>query len=134
MTTRTALGEASTKPIRAKWKRSKFGVDQSTLGKVRRTLDGVVYDSAFERDYASKLAHQKKLGIILDYKRQVSVRLEVAGKLICTHVVDFVITTADGKDEVRECKGVQMPDWKIKRKLFEALFPGTPYIVVKRES
>lgn len=111
--------------------RSKYGVDRSRLGKLRRTLDGIVFDSAAERDYAAQLEHQKKLGIIVAYQRQFPFELTSHGKKICTHYVDFLVYQANEGESVHEVKGHETDLWKIKRKLFEACYPEIPYIVVK---
>jgi len=117
---------------RERWarKRSKFNIDRSRLGKLRRTLDGVVYDSAAERDYAAQLEHQKKMGIILSYRRQVPFVLKVNGTKICTHYVDFTVLAKNGVECVREVKGHETEVWKLKHKLFEACYPDIPYVVV----
>ena len=55
----------------------------------------------------------------------------VNGIRITTHKVDFLVMTKKGKLEVNETKGFPTPEWNLKRKLFEALYPDIPYIVVK---
>ena len=112
-------------------KRSKYNVDRSAVGKLRRTLDGVCYDSAAERDYAAVLAHAKRIGVIKNYERQVRFTFIVNGVTICSHIVDFVIVNPEGSQECREVKGVETAVWKMKRKLFEALYPDIKYVVVK---
>jgi hypothetical protein len=120
-------------------KRSKYNVDRSALGKLRRTLDGVVYDSAAERDYAAELEHAKRLGIIADVLRQVRFSLFAwspdteYGTVVCDHIVDFVVVNNDGTKEIREVKGVATDSWRIKRKLFEQNYPRIPYVVIKQK-
>ena len=79
-------------------------------------------------------------GEIHDFKTQHPIEINVNGQYICTHFVDFLVTrkiiiTALGPDyqqEFHEAKGYETDLWQIKRKLVKALFPETPYIVIKR--
>lgn len=52
---------------------------------------------------------------------------------ICGHRVDFLITHRDGEQEVYEAKGLPTDVWKIKHKLFVALYPEIPYNVITRK-
>ena len=68
---------------------------------------------------------------IFAIERQVPLRLEVNGVLICKHVVDFRITHMNGSEEFIEVKGFQTRDYRLKRKLLEALLPDIKYTVVR---
>lgn len=68
---------------------------------------------------------------VVDVKRQVSIKLEAYGKLICRHIVDFVITFADGRVEYHEVKGFETDTWRIKHALFRAQFPERTYRVIR---
>ena len=48
-------------------RRSKFNVRTDMAGKLRRTLDGVVYDSAAERYYAAQLTLEHNTGCIMEW-------------------------------------------------------------------
>lgn len=69
------------------------------------------------------------------WKPQVSFNLVVNGHLICRYVVDFEVTKADGSIELIEVKGFETPEFKLKRKLFEATWlaehPDVTYSVIK---
>lgn len=56
-------------------------------------------------------------------KTEVKFPMVVNGKLICNHYMDFVI---DDKIAV-EAKGFETATWKIKSKLFSALYPDYKY-------
>lgn len=112
--------------------RSKFGVDNSDLGKLARTYEGRTYSSRFECDYARELDLRKQTKAIKDWTPQHRVPLVVNGKTITTMVIDFRVVHEDDSVELVETKGFETPDYKLKKKLFEALFPGVVYSVVKK--
>jgi len=53
----------------------------------------------------------------------------VAGVKICSHYMDFLLTFSDGKEIAVEAKGATTAVWRIKKKLFEALYPEIEYDV-----
>lgn len=46
---------------------------------------------------------------------------------ICSHYMDFFLTFITGKEKAVEAKGLQTALWRIKKKLFEALYPEIEY-------
>lgn len=84
------------------------------------------FDSKFEAGYAQELMLRKKAKDIKDYKCQVPIELIVNGYKICTYIIDFVIEHNDGTKEYLETKGYSMPVWRLKWKLFEALYSEKP--------
>lgn len=92
---------------------------------------GHIHDSRDEGNYCNELALLKKAGEILDYNIQIKFDLVVNGFLICKHIVDFVVITKENKKEVHEYKGYATRGWRIKQKLFIALYPEIKYIVVR---
>lgn len=112
-------------------------LNRPSLGRVRnvaprseRTYSGVVYDSKSEALYAFKLDAMKASGEIKGWSRQVPFPLEVNGKLICKFVVDFVVAEHEW-DVIHEVKGWMTPEFRLKLKLFKALYPDMPYKVVR---
>lgn len=83
-------------------------------------------DSKFEAGKAQELELLKKAGEIVDFQEQVKIPLEVNGFHICNYYIDFVIQHKDGDVEYLETKGFATDVWKLKWKLFEALYdkPG----------
>lgn len=104
----------------------------SKYGARKKEYNGIIYASAFEAKYAADLDWRKKAGDIKNWNGQVTFKLIVNNKLICKYIIDFVITHNDDTKEYIETKGFETRDWKIKRKLFQALFPGIKYKVVKK--
>ena len=105
----------------------------SKYGARKKEYNGVVYASAFEAKYAAQLDWRKRAGDIKDWQRQITFNLVVNKTLICKYIIDFVIINNDDSKEYIETKGFETRDWKIKRKLFKALFPQLNYKVVKNE-
>jgi len=71
-----------------------------------------------------------KAGEIKEIEQQKSFTFVVNGKTICRHIPDFLVTENDGSKAVHEYKGFADKVWPIKKKLFEALYPEIPYIVI----
>lgn len=106
-------------------KRSKYGVRHDAAGKVARTLDGVLYDSAAECRYAAELNIRQKAGAIDSWDRQVVKPLSVHNQLICRMVIDFRVIHNHGRTpaiEYVDVKGHVTPEWRLKAKLFEAIY------------
>lgn len=85
-------------------------------------------DSKFEAGVAQRLELEKKGKLIKDFKEQVSIPLIVNNYVVCTYRIDFVIEHNDGTTEYLEAKGFATPMWKIKYKLFEALYGDLPKV------
>ena len=88
-----------------------------------------IHQSILEADYCSHLLILKKSGEIKDYFTQYPIEIIVNNRIITKHYVDFYVLKPNGAAEFHETKGYEQEVWKIKRRLCEALFPDTPYIV-----
>ena len=93
--------------------------------------NGINYQSKLEASFAEVLDWQVRAKEIKGWERQVPVKLIVNGVLICKLIVDFRVEHLDGSYEFVEAKGMALPDWKLKWKLFEALFPEVRKRIVK---
>ena len=122
---------------RARLKRvGRAAIRQRTkYGNIARIYNGVEYHSQKEAGYAMELDLRLRSARAVDgiksWRRQVPVKLEVGGKLICTYICDFEITHLDGRTELVEIKGLETPVWRIKEKLFRAIFPDRQLTVVR---
>lgn len=100
-----------------------------------RTYVGVVYHSRAEARYAARLDQLRGAADpkerVVSVQGQVRIPLEVYGRLVTTWIADFKVSFADGRTEIHEVKGFETPEWKIKRKLFEALRPWVVLRIVK---
>lgn len=92
--------------------------------------NGVRFASKKEANYAAELDLRIRAGDIVSYERQLPFPIVVNGKKVCKYIPDFVITHTNGGREVVEVKGYATPEWKLKKKLFEALYPELLLTVV----
>lgn len=97
-------------------------------GESRASYNGRLYHSKLERDFAMILDDHLEYKRISEVIPQHKIRLLVNGKLITTHIVDFLVTLPDGRQKFVEVKGFPTDLWVIKRKLTEALFPHIEYL------
>jgi len=94
--------------------RNKFGA--------RRTPHaGRRYASKAEADYAAELDLLARNGEVLSWQPQVRLDLKVNGHLVTRHHVDFVVTLADGREQIHEVKGSPDRQWPTVRNLMVAL-------------
>ena len=91
------------------------------------------HDSILEANVCNRLYSMSKKEI-KGYKIQQKFPLFIKNKLICNHIVDFWILHHNGSIEVWDAKGFPTADWRIKKKLFEALYPEIPYKVVTQKT
>jgi hypothetical protein len=123
----------------------KFFKKKPRLNKHKKnTYNDIKYDSGWEAQYANELDLKIFAGIIKSWQRQVVIEInviEVDGNPvltdntmlqlkkagipfthICNYRIDFVVTNNDDSKEYIEVKGVQTEIFKMKFKLFNALF------------
>lgn len=88
-----------------------------------KTIDNIRFASSSEAHRYVELRRMEKLGIISGLVLQKKFSFEVAGKHICNYICDFVYK-APGIDKlvVEDVKGFETPEFKIKKKLFLALY------------
>lgn len=95
-------------------------------------VDNIKFPSKLEARVYQGLKYMLGAGEISELDRQVRFPLVVNGIKICTFVPDFIYTDKAKKRVVLEAKGMETPSYKIKAKLFQALYPEYIYKVVKR--
>lgn len=86
-----------------------------------RTYNGSVYDSKAEALHAFGLDALKSAGKIVDWERQIRFDLAVNGVKICKFIIDFKIVENNGHVHF---------EYKLKLKLFRALYPSLDYRLV----
>ncbi len=112
----------------------KFRAQFPTLSKFgsRKTMyGGVQYHSKREADYAAELDLRVRAGEIKSWRGQERISMIVEGVKICDYIIDFVLEYPDGSAEYVEVKGFEKPEWKLKWKLFEALYPKYKKTIIK---
>lgn len=95
-------------------KRSKFNAKITEL-------DGIKFASKAEAKRWGELKLLERSKQITDLRRQVRIPLYVNGRLITTYVADFVYRER-GREIVEDSKGFITPEFRIKAKLYEAVF------------
>ena len=95
-------------------------------GNVKTEYNGHLYDSVLEANAAAQLDLLQRIGRVMKWERQV---VYTVGPGI-TYRCDFRVEYATGTPRVIDLKGVETPEFKLKRKLFEALHG--PLDVLKR--
>jgi len=98
-------------------------------GNKKTTVDGLLFDSKLEAKRWQELKILERAGIITALQRQVTYRLEVNGQLICKYIADFEYSE-NGVLKTEDAKGMILPEFRLKAKLFKALF-GREIIIVK---
>jgi hypothetical protein len=91
-------------------------------------IDGYRFASKAEGARYSELKILQRSGEITDLTMQPTYPLVVKGIPITKYRADFCYREA-GRLVVEETKGFETPDWKIKAKLFKALYPDCIYRV-----
>ena len=84
--------------------------------------NGRSFDSKKEAAYAAELDLRKRAGDILDWTPQVKIPLDVNGHHIANYYIDFVVEHPNETREYVEVKGFETDVWRLKWKLFEALY------------
>lgn len=110
---------------------NKFGAAR-TDDPMSCTYNGTIYDSRLEARYAATLDLLKRAGQIREWTRQVTVPLEVNGRHVCNMRVDFRVVMPNGAVEFHEVKGFSTPEWLLKKKLFQAIYPERTYTVIRK--
>jgi hypothetical protein len=99
--------------------KSKYNVDNSELGKLARTVDGILFDSKDEAVRYCELVLLKTAGHIKKFGLQPSFELDAGMK----YTADFWVEYFDKHIEYEECKGVWTEAAKIRVKLFKQKYP-----------
>jgi hypothetical protein len=82
-------------------------------------VDGISFASKKEARRYGELRLMERAGMIDNLALQPRFPLLVNGELVCTYVADFAYNTKTAR-VVEDAKGVQTPEFKLKRKLMKA--------------
>lgn len=81
--------------------------------------DGIKFGSKLEAKYYNIIKAKRESGEVLFFLRQIPFHLP--GNVV--YRADFMLFFSDGSVEIWEIKGFPTPEWKIKKKLVESLYP-----------
>lgn len=99
--------------------------------KAKRTqVDGVSFPSLAESRRYAVLKLLERAGEISNLELQPSFPIDIGGRHICLYKADFAYFK-DGQRITEDVKGVRTPVYNLKKKLVEALYPGTKIIEIK---
>jgi hypothetical protein len=94
-------------------------------GNKKTVVDGIKFDSKWESERYLYLKALERAGRCRNLELQVRFPLEVNGQKICTYIADFryELERGEGLWEhiVEDAKGVETPEFKIKKKLMKAI-------------
>ena len=82
-----------------------------------------------------ELRLRKIAGDMKDYRREVTLHLELDGCKLGTYRVDFVVEENDGCTTFVEAKGIAFPLWKQKWAILQTMHKDNPlmkFLVVRR--
>lgn len=96
------------------------------------------HDSQKEAMWCVKLHQEQNEGKIRNLLMQVEYDLRVNGIVVCRHILDFdyerLTSVEPGRKgwvpEVVDVKGMKLPVWSLKHKLFCAIYTGIKYVIV----
>ena len=128
--TRSDLHESATEKMsKDKDRKHKYGAKASVY-------DDIKFDSKLEMKCYVALKQMKRANLLKDFKLQVPYELQekyvnVAGKKIraINYISDFVVETNNGDIFIIDVKGLVLPYFKMKKKLFEYKYKEILYIV-----
>ena len=100
----------------------------------RTEYDGIVFDSKLEAARYKILKQLEQAGELTDLEVQVDfpcvVTVNGEDQKICSYIADFRYKRGE-EVVVEDTKGVITQVFRLKKKLVEALYPGTKILVVK---
>lgn len=96
------------------------------------TVAGETFDSTGEYDRYCKLRLMERAKMIQALSRQPRYVLCVNGEEVCEFVGDFAYFE-NGRQVIEDYKGVVTPIFRLKRKLFKALYPALEIRVTNRK-
>ena len=112
-----------------------FKRSRSKYGNKKITIHGITFDSKWESERYLYLKSLEKAGRIKDLELQPRYNILVNDQKICAYVADFKYNkeNAEGIWEhiVEDAKGVETPEFKLKKKLMKAVFDIEIYLSKK---
>lgn len=94
-------------------------------------IDGIRFASRAEASRYAVLKLEQMAKLISRLELQPKFDCIVNGVKVCTYIADFVYLR-DNERVVEDVKGHRTPDYRIKVKLVEALYPGVKIVEIYR--
>lgn len=83
-------------------------------------IDGHKFASQLEANYYCELKVLQRIGEVCSIQLQPKYQLQGG----ITYIADFLVTYADGRQEIVDCKGVKTAVYTLKKKLFKEAYPN----------
>lgn len=100
---------------------------------IKTERDGILFDSKLEASQYEELKLLQAAGEIKNLELQYEFTLAVNNRQICIYIADFVyFDCQENKWVCSDAKGVETDVFKIKKKLFQAIFPEWIFEIRKR--
>jgi len=94
-------------------------------GNKKVTVDGIKFDSKWESERYLYLKSLERADRVKDLELQVRYNIAVNGEKICAYIADFRYQKQDKNGDwyevVEDAKGVETPEFKLKKKLMKAV-------------
>ena len=104
-------------------------------GNKKVTVDGIKFDSRWESQRYLYLKSLERAGTVKDLELQVKFPIVINGEKICSYIADFRYKRQNQQDEwydiVEDAKGVETPEFKLKKKLMKAVHGVEIYLSKK---
>lgn len=109
------------------------------FGAFKVTINDILFDSIMESKFYVYLLELKGSKEIKTFERQVTFELQpkfkdkFSGKTVLPikYISDFVVTDKDGTVFVVDVKGVETPEFRIKKKLFQYKYPNIQFMCLQ---
>ena len=109
------------------------------FGAFKVTINDILFDSIMESRFYVYLMKLKDAKEIKKFERQVTFELQekfrdkFTGKVILpiNYIADFVVTDKDGDVFVVDVKGLETPEFRIKKKLFMHKYPNMQFMCIQ---
>ncbi len=99
---------------------------RSKYGNKKITIDGITFDSQKEGKRYRDLKLLERAGLIANLELQPRYDITIDGTYVAHYKADFRYTDLEKqKRVVEDVKGVRTPEYRLKKKLVEALYRGT---------
>ncbi len=110
---------------------STSGTPKQKYGAKRVEVDGIKFHSKKEAERYRHLRLLERAGEISGLQLQPRFELRVLDERICFYVADFRYLDAASRSQVVEdVKGYRTPEYKLKAKLFRALYPEFVFVEI----
>lgn len=97
------------------------------------TIDGIRFASQAEGKRYQELKVLESAGDITHLELQPKYTIVINGVKVCTYIADFRYRTKTGA-VTEDVKGMLTPVYRLKKKIVEAMFPGTTITEIGRKS